>query len=337
MAGFGVALGRMIAAATARTNREGMSYRKFGATGLRVSEVGFGAWGIGSQAYGTVARADSLRALAQAEELGCNFVDTAMVYGDSELVLGEFLRGRRERWIVATKYSGQPAGMTATLETQLRRLGTDRVDFYQIHWAPGRGEMQLYEELAALRRSGKARFIGISLHTIADIERVAKAGLIDGFQVRLSLLDPDPFVAAIDSVRRSGMAVVVRSALKEGFLTGKYRRDAKFPDTNDQRHNWSAEQIARTVDTVERFRFLEREAGSLLAAAISYPLAFPEVSTLILGTKSQAQAAANFSAAVRHRPSPASLQAIARLQAELGLFSRRERLQSAIRRWLHLD
>jgi len=98
-----------------------MPCRRFGNTGLQVSELGFGAWAIGGKSYGAVDRQESLRALARAEELGCNLVDTAMVYGQSELVLGEFLRGRRERWIVATKYSFQPEGMTATLERQLTR------------------------------------------------------------------------------------------------------------------------------------------------------------------------------------------------------------------------
>ena len=82
-----------------------MKLRDFGSTGIKVSEVGFGAWAIGGQAYGRVDRSESLSALARAEELGCNFVDTARVYGDSELVLGEFLRGRRSRWVVASKFS----------------------------------------------------------------------------------------------------------------------------------------------------------------------------------------------------------------------------------------
>jgi aryl-alcohol dehydrogenase-like predicted oxidoreductase len=82
---------------------------------MEVSEVGFGSWAIGGGSYGVVERAESLRALARAEELGCNFVDTAMAYGESELVIGDFLRGRRDKWIVATKYSGQQPNMTATL------------------------------------------------------------------------------------------------------------------------------------------------------------------------------------------------------------------------------
>ena len=153
-----------------------MPYRRFGATGLKVSEIGFGAWGIGSQAYGAVAREDSLRALARAEELGCNLVDTAMVYGDSERVLGEFLKGRRSRWIVATKYSYQPAGMTATLEEQLRRLGTDVIDYYQLHSMPE--DDRIFEELFALKKAGKVRFVGVSLYSAHDIEpaRAAAAG-----------------------------------------------------------------------------------------------------------------------------------------------------------------
>src|SRR5690349_2607254 len=82
---------------------QGMRYRKLGRTGLDVSEVGFGSWGIGGS-YGATDRQDSLGALARAEELGCNFVDSAAVYGDAEVRLGEFLQGRRSKWIVATKF-----------------------------------------------------------------------------------------------------------------------------------------------------------------------------------------------------------------------------------------
>jgi len=143
-----------------------MPYRRFGRTGIKVSEVSFGSWGIGGQAYGTVDRAGSLRALARAEELGCNLVDTAMIYGDSELVLGEFLRTRRSRWIVATKYSYQPAGMTATLEQQLGRLGTDVIDFYQLHWQPPQQPYErLYDELYRLKKAGKVRWAGLSLYS----------------------------------------------------------------------------------------------------------------------------------------------------------------------------
>jgi myo-inositol catabolism protein IolS len=298
-----------------------MPYRRFGATGLTVSEIGFGAWGIGSQAYGAVAREDSLRALARAEELGCNFVDTAMVYGDSELVLGEFLKGRRSRWIVATKYSYQPGGMTATLEAQLRRLDTDVIDYYQLHSMPG--DERIFEELFALKKAGKVRFVGVSLYNAHDIDQVLAQPLLDGIQIRLSLLDPDPFLRRVSQLKDGRLAVLVRSTLKEGFLTGKFKRDATFPAPGDQRHDWSASRIATTVDEVERFRFLEAEAHSMVRAAVAYPLSFPEVSTVLLGTKNPAQAQQNFGEIPGARLTRASLERVQVLQEEMDLGERR--------------
>jgi aryl-alcohol dehydrogenase-like predicted oxidoreductase len=311
-----------------------MPYRRFGRTGLQVSEVSFGAWGIGGTAYGAVDRAESLRALARAEERGCNLVDTAMIYGDSELVLGEFLRTRRSRWIVATKYSHQPAGMTATLEQQLRRLGTDVIDFYQLHWQPPRQSREsVYDELYRLKKAGKVRFVGLSLYSPRDIDYVLDHTMLDGVQVPFSLLDPDPFLLRMERLRQSGLAVLIRSVLKEGFLTGNFKRDATFPDPSDQRHSWSAARIASTVDAVERFRFLAAEAGSMVRAAVAYPLSYPEVSTVLLGTKTAAQAEENFGQIPGTRLSTGSLRQVAAVQDELDAGNRRS-LKALVNRLL---
>ncbi len=307
----------------------GMKYRALGASGVSVSEVGFGAWGIGG-AYGSVDRAESLRSLSRAEELGCNFVDTAMVYGDSEAVLGEFLAGRRSKWVVATKYSGQSEGLEATLETQLGRLGLDAVDLYQIHWAPSRSEQELYEALYRIKKAGKARLVGLSLYSISDIDSVLKHRRIDVIQLPFSLLDPDPFLAKLDLIRRTGVGVIIRSSLKEGFLTGKYRRDAVFPDPGDQRHDWTPEKIAATVDAVEQFRFIETEVGSMAVGAACYPLCFAETSTVILGTKSVAQADSNFGMVSGSRLSEDSLRRIQSLQRTMSLFDRQGRIRDAL-------
>ena len=312
----------------------GMKYRTFGKTGMVLSEVGFGGWGIGGQAYGAVDKSESLRALARAEELGCNLVDTGMRYGDSELVIGEFLQGRRSKWHVATKFSGQPEGIEATIEQQLVRLGVEAIDFYQIHWAPSREENELYEALYRVKKAGKARFVGVSLNTIADIDYVLKHTEIDGFQLPFSLLDPDPFIAKLDLIREKGLGVLVRSSLKEGFLTGKFKRDAKFPDPNDQRHSWSAEQIASTVDAAERFRFLEQDVGSMMVGAASYPLAFSETTSVLLGTKSVKQADTNFGVVPGTRLSQESLEKIQQLQRDMGVYQRKDRLRDSVRQLL---
>jgi aryl-alcohol dehydrogenase-like predicted oxidoreductase len=113
--------------------------------------------------------------------------------------------------------------------------------------------------------------------------------------------------------------VLVRSALAEGFLSGKFTRDAVFDDPADQRREWSRERIARTVGQVERFRFLEAAAGSLATAAAAWPLAFPEVSCVALGVRSAAQAQANFGAAAGVRLDQAALARVDAAQRELGL------------------
>jgi myo-inositol catabolism protein IolS len=298
-----------------------MRLRKLGRTGLQVSEVGFGAWGIGGHGYGAVEKEQALRTLARAEELGCNFVDTAQVYGESEALIGEFLEGRRSRWIVATKFSGQSAGMSATLETQLRRLRTDVIDLYQLHWVPRGKDEGLLDEMVRLKQAGKLRFIGVSLYAAADVDYVLSRPEIDAFQVEFNLLQPDPFMARAEKILQCDKAVIVRSALREGFLTGKYSRDAKFPDASDQRHEWSAQKIAQTVEHTEHFRFLEAEAGSMVAAAARYPLSFSQVATVILGTKSESQANSNFGQVPGGLLSLASLERVRKTQIELGLGS----------------
>ncbi len=309
-----------------------MAYRAFGATGMKVSEVGFGSWAIGGNAYGNVQRTDSMDALARAEELGCNFVDTAMVYGDAEDVLGAFLQGRRRKWLVATKYSGQKPGLEATLESQLRRLRTDAVDFYQVHWAPGRDEQALYDALYRVKKAGKARAVGVSLKNEQDIDYVLDHTEIDGFQVKFSLLDPYPVLSRLSRLRERRPAVIVRSSLREGFLTGKFTANSTFPDSNDQRSKLTRAEIAALVEAAEQFRFLERETQSMAIAAARYPLSFPEVSTVIMGTKSVAQAQSNYGLVPGAKLSAEALSGIFQRQRALGLHSRRRAILDLLRR-----
>ncbi len=295
-----------------------MRQRPFGRTGLHVSERSFGAWAIGGASYGAVPAETALEALARAEELGCNFVDTAAVYGDSEALLGRFLAGRRDRWIVASKYSGQPQGMTALVEEQLRRLGTDRIDLYQIHWAPRGREESLYDELAALKRAGKIRFAGVSLRSAGDIDHALGHAVVDALQMPVSLLDPEPLASRRALVRDRGVGVIARSALLGGFLTGKYGATSRFEATGDQRSEWDAQRITTLARQVRAFEFLADHAGSLHAAAVAYPLTFPEVSTLILSCKDAAQVEANLGGDTARLPE-AALARIAQVQSQLGV------------------
>ena len=282
-----------------------MNYRQFGKTDMKLSEIGFGAWGIGG-AYGPVETKTGVDALAKAEELGCNFVDTAGVYGTSEEVLGQFLPGRRDKWLVATKYSGQPEGLLAKAEQQLKTMKIDVIDFYQIHWAPTQEERALWDSLYALKESGKARYVGVSLHWPEDIDNVLDNEQLDGFQVKFSLLDPEPFLSRRERIREAGIGIINRSCLREGFLTGKFKGNETFDDP--VRQNYTAEQVKETVGAAEQFRFLEKDCGSMVAGAARYCLSFPEVSTLILGTKNEKQAEQNFGEVAKATISEASLK-----------------------------
>ena len=298
-----------------------MRRRAFGRTGVEVSERSFGAWAIGGHSYGAVDAQQALDTLAEAEALGCNFVDTAAVYGDAEALLGRFLPGRRDRWLVASKYSGQGEGMTALVEAQLRRLATDRIDFYQIHWAPDDTEEALYAELERLKRDGKIRFCGVSLKTAADIDRVLAHSHIDGIQLPVSLLDPEPLASRRQLIRERGVAVIARSALRGGFLAGHYGENATFSGRSDQRSEWPPERIRSLARQARAFSPIAEAAGSPLAAALAYPLSFPEVSTLVMSCKSPQQARANFDPRLPATLDEALLARVVQTQRELGLFA----------------
>lgn len=297
----------------------GMNYRSFGSTGWQVSEVGFGSWGIGGEAYGPVGRTEALGVLARAEEMGCNLVDTAEVYGESESILGEFLQGRRDRWFLATKYSGQSPGMRATAEDQLRRLKTDFIDFYQLHWAPRGAEESLYDELIRLKERGLARAVGVSVYSVEDIDAVLTRPEMDGIQVPFSLLEPEPFLSRSTRVSEAGLGILVRSSLKGGLLSGRYGKGTTFHGAADRRSRIHRKELAMDLKRVEHFRFLEKEEESLAVAAMRFPLSFPSVSSVLLGTRTLDQAEVNFGEVPGGSLSRQSLESIHATQDRLGL------------------
>jgi myo-inositol catabolism protein IolS len=298
---------------------EEMNYRPFGRTDLQLSEVGFGAWAMGGRSFGTVPEAEAMDALARAEELGCNFIDSAAVYGNAEEILGRFLSTRRARWIVASKYSGQKEGMRQTLESQLSHLGTDYLDFYQIHWMPGPAEDHLFHELLALKEEGKVRYVGVSIYTSEEVRRTMAHPELDGFQLKMSLLTPSPFLELREEIARAGKGLLARSALEDGFLTGKYGEDARFTHHHDRRSAFGPRHLQRLARRSARFSRVGGEDLPLLLLATRYVLAFPEVSSLLLSTKNRAQAETNFGAVPREGLPQGKLQEIEALQEKLGL------------------
>jgi aryl-alcohol dehydrogenase-like predicted oxidoreductase len=275
-----------------------MKYRAFGKTGMLVSEIGFGTWGLGGS-YGPVAMNDCLNALSKAEELGCNFVDTASIYGNAEDILGKFLPQRRNRWFLSTKWSIED-DIDQRIDSQLKRLKTDYIDFYQLHnslFCPDRIE-SMYE----LKKAGKVRFIGVSIGTSTsrniglmeeEIENTLEKE-IDGIQIPISLFSEEPFVCYREKFKEKKIGILARSCLERGFLTDKFSINSKFAD-NDNRQDFIKKIGLQTIiNQVELFRFVSEDVGNMTIGAVLYPLSFPEISCVLLGTKTIREAECNF-------------------------------------------
>lgn len=313
-----------------------MHYRRFGSTDLMLSEVGFGSWAIGGTSFGAVSKPEALAALAKAEDLGCNFIDTAGVYGNAEEIIGAFLKQRRSKWQIASKYSGQQEGMRATIEKQLTTLGIDALDLYQIHWMPSHDQEHLLEELATLKAEGKTRYIGVSLYNEKDIARALNDPRIDGFQLKISLLAPSPFLENRDKIRHAGKGLLARSSLEDGFLTGKYDANATFANSGDKRSELSTAQVRQLTQRAQAFQGLCTDQIKLLLLATRYVLAFPEVSSLLLSTKNPQQAETNFGLVPSGALANSKLDEIEGVQRTLQVFDHPSLARKVLRKLLRL-
>lgn len=279
-----------------------MKYRLLGATGLKVSEIGFGAWGIGgdvngSVAYGPTDDKESRRALQRAFELGIRFYDTADFYGygHSEELIGQVLKDVRSQVVIATKVGLLDATgrhdftrrhIKHSIEGSLRRLGTDYVDLYQLHSPPIDAlDGEVLATLQLLQTEGKIRAFGISVRSPDDalvaIERLG----VKCIQVNFNLIDQRAVEnGLLAKCEKEDVGVIVRTPLCFGFLTGAYSTNIQFQES-DHRNRWSTEQIRRWSEAWRVF-FSDREKATSQTPshfALRFCLSYPEVSTAIPG------------------------------------------------------
>jgi aryl-alcohol dehydrogenase-like predicted oxidoreductase len=289
-----------------------MNLRPFGDTGMNVSEIGLGAWQLANPDWGANDTDEALRIVQQSLEAGCNFFDTAPAYGHglSEELLGQALKSARQNVIICTKYGHSPEWVTnfdtnairSSLEGSLRRLQTDYVDILLIHNPPrelmdGRVASQ-YEELEKLKAEGKLREYGVSLDWREEVELVVGTTSSKALEVFFNAFYQEP-LPAFPLAQAHGVGLIVKVPLDSGWLSGRYRGDSRFTDL---RQRWSPEVVARRGALVEQFAALVPPGTSLTHAALQYILAQPEVSTIIPGAKTVAQALDNFAAANTQLP-----------------------------------
>lgn len=298
-----------------------MQFRPFGRHGLHCSEIGFGAWAIGSH-WGAQSDTDSLAALHRALDLGCNFIDTAAGYGNghSEKIIARVLReraaaGRKERVFVATKtppaegaWPPSPycraeeryseAWLRANVAARLANLGVQKLDLLQLHtWTRAWNRNPTpFKILRQLQHEGLIGLVGVSTpeqdqNSVIDLMR---GGWVDAVQVIYNLFEQEPAAELLDVAREHGVAIIVRVAFDEGVLTGKFTADTKFAADDFRARYFEGDRLARAVAHADEIKKdLVGTGYTLPQAALKWVLAHPAVSTVIPGIRSVAQAEAN--------------------------------------------
>jgi aryl-alcohol dehydrogenase-like predicted oxidoreductase len=291
-----------------------MKYRILGKTGIKISEIGFGAWGIGGNAfgnsYGPTDDKTSLEAIGKALELGCNFFDTADAYGHghSEELLGQALKGDGHDAIIATKVGADfyhdpprmsfaPEYLSFALEKSCERLDRDHVDLYQLHNPPIQllRNGKIFDSLEKLVDSGRIRHYGISIHDTEEGLLAMKHGRPAAIQVVFNILRQEAKNNLFQTARDNNVAIIAREPLSNGFLTGKFNVDTTFPQ-GDIRFNFPRNYFHALIRAAQQLRFLETKSRTLAQASLRFVLDHKDVATVIPGAKSPQQVEENLRA-----------------------------------------
>jgi aryl-alcohol dehydrogenase-like predicted oxidoreductase len=313
-----------------------MEYRPFGRSGLSVSAIGYGAWGIGGAMWIGADDKESLRALHRAIDLGVNFIDTALGYGmgHSETLVGKAVRERKETVYVATKIPPKnrlwpaPPGVPASqafparyivecAETSLWNLSVDRIDLLQLHtWQDGfLDEQEWRDALVGLKTAGKVRLLGISVndHDPGSAVRAAASGVFDSVQVIYNVFDPTPARELLPACAAHGVGVIARVPFDEGSLTGSITPATKFPQGDFRNRYFRGDRKREVQERVEALRpLLGPEAATLPELALRFCLSHDAVSTVIPGMRRVSSVEANVAAGDGRRLSPPLLEALGR-------------------------
>ncbi len=285
-----------------------MQYRTLGRTGIKVSEIGYGAWGIGGIQWRDGDDAEALRALNRAIDQGLNFIDTALAYGGghSEELVGEVMRARKERLHIATKVPPKNLQWPAQAvplheafdydyiiectEKSLKNLGIDTIDIQQLHvWHDSWAHLNEWlDALMKLREDGKVRYFGISINDYQpnNALEVLHNGYIDTVQVIYNLFEQAPENELYPLCQKLNIGVIARVPFDESGLTGAIKPDSVFPEDDFRNFFFQGERKQKVYDRVEKLKeLLGPEAPTLPELALRFTLHHDAVSTVIPGMR----------------------------------------------------
>lgn len=297
---------------------------------MRVSVVGLGTM-VHAGHFGPMRDSESLSAIDAALELGVNFIDTSDAYGAgySETLLGNALKGRRDKVILATKGGNvmvgpdrgkrnfDPAYIGRVLEESLKRLQTDHVDLYQLH-NPTVDVIErggAWEVLEKAKKEGKIRYYGVSINTIDEGIAAVKDGRSDTVQLEYNLLAQEPAEKVFPLAQTANVGIIARIPLRRGVLTGKLTMadEQRFQGDDVRARSYKGEAFARELTKADQLRFLVHgPVKSLGQAAIAFCVAHPAVSVTIPGARNDQQMRENASGADVTLP-PEDLEKVAEL------------------------
>lgn len=304
-----------------------MQYRKFGNTGMLVSEIGFGAWAIGggvmvgstSIGWGDADDAVSADAIYAALDAGINFFDTADIYGlgHSENLLGKILKNQKNI-IIATKVGNvarneqfttdyTKAYIFSACEASLRKLQRETLDYYQLHTARlshlQQGECM--EAMETLQQQGKIRYWGVSLNTFdpsPELEFLINQKAGNGFQLVLNILNQKT-LPLLNKSYEHGYGIIARMPLQFGLLTGKFDGGMSFPDNDHRKKRLTNEVISACAEALQPvWQLCKKYECTKTQLALSYILAYKEVSTVIPGIRTRQQVADNTATIIKLEP-----------------------------------
>jgi aryl-alcohol dehydrogenase-like predicted oxidoreductase len=287
-----------------------MQYRNLGTNGPPISVVGFGTWAAGGDMWGAIQDDDIVAAMRRAFELGVTWYDTADAYGwgHAEELVAKAFDGRRDEVFIATKlgirkkgFSLAPDYVPEACEASLKRLNTDHIDLYQIHW-PGDRKTPLedsWEAMTKLQAEGKVRYIGVSNFRVKHLAKCEPMQHVDSNQPEYSMLIRDAEDEVLDWCKEHGTGVVTYGSLAYGLLTGKFKADASFSESDWRSGSMGIEYydelfapnvFRKHLATVEKLKELASGIGITVAQlAIAWLLANEAVTSAIVGAKRPSQ------------------------------------------------
>jgi len=290
-----------------------MKFRPLGWTGEEISVIGLGTWAMGgadwSYGWGPQNDEDSINTIRRALDLGINWIDTAPVYGlgHAEEIVGKAIKGYRYRVFLATKCGlvwdsnkNITANLTAKsirkeVEDSLRRLQTDYIDLYQIHWPNPEAQItEAWETMVKLKEEGKIRYLGVSNFTVDQMERVWLIHKIASLQPPYHMFDRHIENGILQYCATNNIGVIVYSPLASGLLTGKYdeERIANLHESDWRRRSplFTEPQISVNLLAINRLKEIAEDLGITLSQlAIAWTLRRLEITAAIVGARNPSQ------------------------------------------------